>query len=112
RRTAEGVGALTGEGVMNAPVSTYSHLLEDGHVKAVESVAWMEHPGMPGALPVTNIPGLAKIGSGGALDLAPHIGEHSREILLREGWTPVEVEELVAAGAVGEMTETTAEAAE
>ncbi len=112
RTTAEWAEALTEEGVMNAPVSTYSHFLEDEHVKAVESVSWIDHPGMPGALPVTNIPGLAKIGSDPDLDRAPQIGEHSREILLREGWTPAQVEELAAAGAVGGITETTAEAAE
>ena len=112
RTTAEWAEALTEEGVMNAPVSTYSHFLEDEHVKAAETVSWIDHPGMPGTLPVTNIPGLAKIGANSDLDRAPHIGEHSREILLREGWTPAQVEELVAAGAVGEMTETTAEAAE
>ena len=112
RTTGDWAEALTEAGVMNAPVSTYDRYLADEHVKAVESVAWMEHPGMPGALPVSNIPGLAKVGSDEALDTAPHIGEHSREILLREGWTPAQVEELVAAGAVGEMMETTAEAAE
>ena len=112
RTTAEWAEALTEAGVMNAPVSTYDRFLADEHVKAVESIAWLEHPGMPGALPVSNVPGLPKVGSDEALDTAPHIGEHSREILLREGWTPGQVEELVAAGAVGEMTETTAEAAE
>ena len=34
RTTAEWAEALTEEGVMNAPVSTYSHFLEDEHVKA------------------------------------------------------------------------------
>ncbi len=112
RTTAEWAEALTEAGVMNAPVSTYDHFLADEHVRTVESVSWMEHPGMPGALPLSNIPGLAKVGSNEVLDTAPHIGEHSREILLREGWTPAQVEELIAAGAVGEMMETKAEAAE
>ncbi|MCY4231398.1 MAG: CoA transferase [Alphaproteobacteria bacterium] len=112
RTTAAWADALTEAGVMNAPVSTYDHYLADEHVKAVESISWMEHPGMPGTLPVSNIPGLAKIGTQDALDRAPHIGEHSREILLREGWTLAQVEEFLAVGVVGEMTETTAEAAE
>ncbi len=112
RTTAAWADALTEAGVMNAPVSTYDHYLADEHVKAVESISWMEHPGMPGTLPVSNIPGLARIGAQDALDRAPHIGEHSREILLREGWTLAQVEEFLATGVVGEMTETTAEAAE
>ncbi len=112
RSTAEWAEALTQAGVMNAPVSTYDHYLADEHVKAVESVSWIDHPGITATLPFSNIPGLPKIGAGAALDRAPHIGEHSREILLREGWTPAQVEELLAAGAVGEVMETTAEAAE
>jgi len=112
RSTAEWAEALTEAGVMNAPVSTYDRYLADEHVRAVESVAWIDHPGIAAALPFSNIPGLPKIGAGAALDKAPHIGEHSREILLREGWTPAQVEALLAAGAVGEAMQTTAEAAE
>ncbi len=112
RTTAEWAEALTEAGVMNAPVSTYDHYLADEHVKAVGSVSWMDHPGMPGALPLANIPGLAKIGAGGALDRAPHIGEHTRDILLGEGWSPAEVDDLVAAGVLGETAPAPAEAAE
>ena len=111
KTTGEWAAALTEAGVMNAPVSTYDHYLADEHVKAVDSVSWIDHPGM-GNLPFANIPGLPRIERSGGLNVAPRTGEHTREILTAEGYDAARINELLAAGVIGEFAPPAAEAAE
>lgn len=98
--TNEWAKILTEAGVMNAPVSTYGDYLADEHVKAVDSVVFSNHPGL-GDVPIANIPGIAPVEPGSALAEAPHIGQHSREVLTEAGYSAVEVDSLVRDGAVG-----------
>lgn len=98
KTTEEWAEALTEAGVMNAPVSTYDDFLADEHVKAVDSVSWLDHQTMPGTLPVTNIPGMRKVEGEHPLDEAPSVGQHTDEILQRWGLSQAEADDLVASG--------------
>ncbi len=104
KTTEEWAEALTEAGVMNAAVSTYDHFMADEHVKAVESITWMDHQSMPGSLPVCNIPGIRRVEGDHALDEAPSIGQHTDEILQRWGVSQAEANELVASGVANRAT--------
>ena len=100
KTTAEWATVLTEAGVMNAPVATYSEYMADPHVAAVNSLAATHHDGV-GEMPTANIPGIEPIVDGSPLAIAPHIGQHSDAILTEAGYSSVEIDALVAAGAVG-----------
>ena len=60
KTTAEWATLLTDAEVMNAPVATYTDYMADEHVKATQSLEWVEHGGI-GQLPLANIPGVDPI---------------------------------------------------
>lgn len=99
KNTEEWEEALTEAGVMNASVSTYDDFMADEHVKAVETITWMEHQTMPGSLPIVNIPGIRRVEGGHPLDEAPTTGQHTDVILQRWGLSKDEVDALVSSGA-------------
>ena len=101
KSTAEWCDILTEEGVMNSAISTYDTYLEDDHVRAVNSVAWVDHQEM-GRLPMINIPGLPKIDGADELTACAHIGQHSSAILTEAGYEADEIADLLASNAVGE----------
>ena len=100
RTTDEWARELTEVGVMNAKVNTYDDFMQDEHVKAVNSLAWVEHQDM-GRLPMANIPGLAPIAEGSPLAECPHTGQHTVEILKAAGFDDAEIGRLLAAKAIG-----------
>lgn len=101
KTTEEWAEALTEAGVMNAPVSTYDDYMADEHVKAVDSISWIQHQGMSGDLPMCNIPGFRDIEGGNDLDEAPSVGQHTDEILAKWGLSEAEIADLVAEGVAG-----------
>ena len=101
KSTTEWCDILTNEGVMNSAISTYDTYLEDEHVRAVNSVAWVEHQEM-GRLPMINIPGLPKIDGADELTECAHIGQHSSAILTEAGYEADEIAALLASNADGE----------
>jgi len=100
KTTDEWVKELTEAGVMNAKVSNYDDFMADEHVKAVNSIAWVDHQSM-GSLPMANIPGLPKIAGAGEFTECPHVGQHSLEILKRAGYSDAEIADFLAGKAVG-----------
>ena len=82
--------ALTEAGVMNAKVNTYQDFMDDPHTKAVNALAWIEHQGM-GKIPMANIPGQEPIEEGSYLAECPHTGQHTVEILKRNGYTDQQI---------------------
>jgi crotonobetainyl-CoA:carnitine CoA-transferase CaiB-like acyl-CoA transferase len=98
KTTEEWAEELTEAGVMNAAVSTYDDFMADEHVKAVDSISWIQHQGMQGDLPMCNIPGFRRIEGDHALDEAPSTGQHTAEILTKWGLSTDEISALVADG--------------
>ncbi len=101
KTTAEWCELLTAEGVMNSAISTYDNYLNDEHVKAVDSVAWLDHDGL-GHLPMVNIPGLPKINGADELTECAHIGEHTELILFEAGYDTGEINGLLKKNAVAQ----------
>lgn len=91
--------ALTLAGVMNAPIGTYGTFLDDAHVKAVGAFNWVDHPDL-GRAPIANIPGVPPPYVAGPGVRAPHVGEHTREILHELGYRDPDIADLAAQRAI------------
>ena len=76
---------LTEAGVMNSIVQDHGEFLNHEHTQSVEAVAYVEHDGV-GMFPMPHIPGLPRIETSSPTTHAPHIGEHSVEILQEWGY--------------------------
>lgn len=103
KTTAEWATILTEAEVMNAPVATYADFLADKHVQTVGSVPFIHHPDF-GNVPMANIPGATPVADGAALSQAPHIGEHTAELLGEFGYSAQDIAALRDAGAIDTNT--------
>ena len=97
---AELSAALTEADVLHAPVQDYGEYFSSEHVQAVEAVRWIEQSGV-GVIPMPAIPGIRPPRAGDPMVHAPHLGEHSREILRELGHSDQEVDDLAVQGAIG-----------
>ncbi len=92
--------ALTAADVLHAPVQDFGDYFQSEHVRAVEAVRWIGQSGA-GRIPMPNIPGVRPAREGDPMVHAPHLGEHSREILSELGHSDQEIDALAAKGAIG-----------
>jgi len=92
--------ALTAADVLHAQVQDYGDYFRSEHVQAVEAVRWIEQSGV-GPIPMPVIPGIAPPRAGDRMVHAPHLGEHSREILLELGHDDAFIDKLAADSAIG-----------
>ena len=86
--------------ILHARVQTYGDYFQCDHVRGVQAVRWIEQSGV-GPIPMPTLPGIRPLQDGDPMAHAPHLGEHSREILLELGHTDGEVWALVGGGAIG-----------
>ncbi len=100
RTTDEWVELLSGIDILIAKVNTYDDLFNDPQVHAVDAVRWVENDTL-GRVPMGNICGQQAPATGDRLAHAPHVGEHTREILTEMGYGSADVEKLDASGVVG-----------
>ena len=92
--------ALTAADVLHGLVQDFGGYFQSKHVREVEAVRWIEQSGV-GTIPMPVIPGLPPPREGDPMVHAPHLGEHSREILSELGISESEIEVLAANGAIG-----------
>ncbi|MDP6687928.1 MAG: CoA transferase [Alphaproteobacteria bacterium] len=91
--------ALTAADVLHALVQDYGDYFQSAHVREVEAVRWIEQSGV-GPIPMPTIPGIRPPMEGDPMVHAPHLGEHSREILAELGHSDQEIDDLAANGAI------------
>ena len=96
----EWVELLSGIDILKAKVNTYDDLFKDPQVQAVDAVRWVENDTL-GRVPMGNLCGQQPLQSGDRLAHAPHVGEHTREILAEMGYAGAEIDGLGASGVVG-----------
>lgn len=99
RPAREWVRRFQAEGLMAAPVQDYEDIARDPQVAAngyVEEVEW------PGHEPVrmVGVPVRLSRTPGRIRGMAPALGAHTREVLLENGFSPEEIQELEAKGVV------------
>jgi crotonobetainyl-CoA:carnitine CoA-transferase CaiB-like acyl-CoA transferase len=92
--------ALSEADVLHARVQDYGDYFESEHVRAVGAVRWIEQSGV-GRIPMPTIPGIRPPSPGDPMVHAPHLGEHSREILRELGHSDGEIDELATQAAIG-----------
>lgn len=91
---------LNAADILANPVNGYGDFLADPHVEATRTVSWIEHPAV-GRMPVANLPGARPAGDG-APAVSPAIGEHSRPVLAELGFSPADIDALIASKVVTE----------
>ena len=85
--------------ILKAKVNSYDDLFKDPQVQAVNAVRWVENDSL-GRVPMGTICGQRAPATGDALTHAPHLGEHTREILGEMGYGAGEIEKLSASAVV------------
>lgn len=95
----EWVELLSGIDILKAKVNTYDDLFKDPQVQAIKAVRWVENDTL-GRVPMGTLCGQLAPETGDPLTHAPHLGEHTREILERMGYGAGEIEKLVASKVV------------
>ena len=99
-KTSEEWGELLSSiDILKAKVNTYEDLFADPQVKAIDALHWVENDTL-GQVPMATICGQRPPASDDRLSHAPHVGEHTREILGELGYDATEIERLRASGVV------------
>jgi crotonobetainyl-CoA:carnitine CoA-transferase CaiB-like acyl-CoA transferase len=98
RANAEWLEALDGANVPAMVVNTLETLLHDPQLEATGFWKIVEHP-TEGTLRTTDIPTSYSETPGEIRRLPPRMGEHSVEVLSEAGFTPREIDAMLASGA-------------
>jgi crotonobetainyl-CoA:carnitine CoA-transferase CaiB-like acyl-CoA transferase len=98
RETAPLAQRFTERNIMNYRVNTYEEFLREAQVAATGIISWLDQPGVPQPVPMPNIPGLPPFENGTMRAHAPTLGEHTREVLAQHGYTPAEIDAMIAKG--------------
>ncbi len=85
---------LAAERIMHEQLNSYTGFLEQQHVKASGTIAWLNHPHVPKALPMPQVIGAPPFIDGSRLATAPGLGEHSDIILSEHGYSADEIADL------------------
>lgn len=99
RTTAEWVAALDKADIPSMPVKSLEDVLDDPHLAEIGLFASMQHS-TEGTLRMVRPPVRFGGAPAAALRPAPHLGEHSRDVLLEAGFAEESVAELIQEGIV------------
>jgi CoA:oxalate CoA-transferase len=95
--TAEWLRLLEKAGIPCGPIYTVDQMINDPQIQAREMVIEIEHP-VAGKQMVSGIPVKLSDTPGGVYHPAPLLGQHTREVLQRFGFTVSEIERLEEKG--------------
>lgn len=87
--------------VMHERLNTYAEFLAQPHVQQSGAVAWVRHPDVERSFPLANIAGAPDFATDEAGTIAPRLGQHTREVLGEHGFSPADIDGLLADGVVG-----------
>jgi crotonobetainyl-CoA:carnitine CoA-transferase CaiB-like acyl-CoA transferase len=98
RTTAEWLSLLEDAGVPAGPVLSIMDMHRHPQTLARAMVPTVEHP-VAGRMQTIGLPIKFSDTPGGVLHAAPVFGQHTREVLGEAGYSPVEIDALIANGA-------------
>jgi crotonobetainyl-CoA:carnitine CoA-transferase CaiB-like acyl-CoA transferase len=99
RTVAEWLGRLEEAGVPAGPVLDIAQMHADPQALAREMIVQTTHPAA-GPVKAIGLPIKFSDTPGGVRRPAPVFGEHTREVLLEHGFSPAEIDQLAAQGAI------------
>ena len=91
---------LTEAGVQNEKVQDYSEFVNSEQIKILETISWLKQPTSDAIWPIPNLPGMPKLVNGSYLSIAPALGQHSREIMLDNGYDNKIIIQLIEEGVI------------
>lgn len=94
RHTKDELFEILAEDVPCGPVNDAADIFEDPHFEAREMLADVEHADTGQTATIAGTPIKFPESNSGVERRAPFLGEHTKEVLLEEGYTEAEVEEL------------------
>jgi crotonobetainyl-CoA:carnitine CoA-transferase CaiB-like acyl-CoA transferase len=100
RTTAEWETLLLRIDVPHTAFAKLTEIAEQPHLKAVGMFPEIDHP-TEGKIRQARPPARFSASPAGIHRMPPRLGEHSREVLSEAGYTPDDIDRLVAANAVG-----------
>jgi crotonobetainyl-CoA:carnitine CoA-transferase CaiB-like acyl-CoA transferase len=103
RFTKREIHTLFGGKVPFSPINTAADIFADPHFAARDMLPSVEHPGSVAPVAVPGIPVKLSQTPGSVHSRAPHVGEHTREVLESMGITTEQVDAWLKAGHVGQF---------
>jgi crotonobetainyl-CoA:carnitine CoA-transferase CaiB-like acyl-CoA transferase len=103
RTSAEWMQILQDNDIPVGPLNDLDGLIDDEHLAAVNFFQDMEHP-TEGPLRLVGVPSRWSASQPVISRHPPNLGEHTREVLGEAGFTPAELETLVASGAAADFS--------
>ena len=100
RSCADWTRRLTEARIMHERLNSYAEFLAQPQVRETGLINWLEQAGLPQAVPVPVVPGTPPPLADTLRAQAPVPGQHSRAILGEHGYTPAEIDALLAQGTV------------
>ena len=77
--------------VQNEKVQSYKEFVESNQSKELNLISWLDQPTTGKLWPIPNIPGFSKLIEDDSNSVAPCLGQHTKEILLNQGYTSEEI---------------------
>ena len=91
---------LTEAEVQNEKVQNYSEFVTSDQTKTLELISWLKQPTSDEIWPIPNLPGMPKLVDGSYLSIAPALGQHTREIMLDNGYNNKIIIQLIEEGVI------------
>ena len=86
--------------VQNEKVQNYSEFVESEQTKSLNLISWLEQPTSKVMWPVPNLPGMPKFEKGSSFSRAPSLGQHTKEIMLDNGYSIDKINKLINDGVI------------
>lgn len=77
--------------VQNEKVQSYKEFVESNQSKELNLISWLDQPTTGKLWPIPNIPGFSKLIENDSNSVALSLGQHTKEILLNQGYTSEEI---------------------
>ena len=86
--------------VQNEKVQNYKEFVESDQSKALKLISWLKQPTSKEIWPVPNLPGMPKLEKFSHYSNAPSLGQHTREIMLDNGFSIDKINKLIKDGII------------
>ncbi len=86
--------------VQNEKVQNYEEFVDSDQSKALKLISWLKQPTSKEIWPVPNLPGMPKLGMGDTYSKSPSLGQHTKEIMLDNGYSINNINKLIKDGVI------------